>query len=192
MLNKTHTHRLAIAMVICWIGLGVGSRARASSIALQTPAGLSPGESFRFIFVTDGSTTGTSSNIADYNNFVNAQAGGATYNGSVVSWLAIASTSTVNAIDNVGRLSDPVYLSNGTQVFSNTLVGPPSQGGVPGSMWVSDNTPQALPVGITLDLAGHAPYQPFGLVWTGTDTGGTQRRSRIPSTLQVSHVRIIT
>ena len=73
MLNKTQ--RLAIAMVICWIGLGVGSRARADSIALQTPPGLSPGDHFRFVFVTDGSTTGTSSNIADYDSFVDDPGG---------------------------------------------------------------------------------------------------------------------
>ena len=56
-----------------------------------------------------------STNIADYNSFVNTQAGGATYNGSVVSWDAIGSTPTVNAIDNIGQQPIAgVYLANGT------------------------------------------------------------------------------
>jgi hypothetical protein len=76
MLNKAQ--RLAIAMVICWIGLGVGSRAEAGDIDLLTPTGLMPGDHFRFVFVTDGTRDVTSSNIADYNNFVNSQAAGAT------------------------------------------------------------------------------------------------------------------
>ena len=111
---------LALATAVLWIGFGVGGRAEAAGIALQTPAGLSPGDSFRFVFVTDGSTTGTSSNIADYNSFVNTQAGGATYNGTVITWDAIASTPTVNAIDNVVQTPEPVYLADGTKVTTNT------------------------------------------------------------------------
>ena len=114
------TGRFAMAAVMLWIGFGMGGRAEAGGIALSTPAGFSPGESFRFVFVTDGTTDATSANIAYYNNFVNAQAGGATYNGSVVSWVAIGSTSTVNAIDNVGQTPTPVYLADGTLVTSST------------------------------------------------------------------------
>jgi hypothetical protein len=92
--------RYAMAMAMLWIGFGLRGGAEAGGIALSTLAGLSPGESFRFVFLTDGTTNANSPNIADYNSFVNAQSGGATYNGSVVSWVAIASTLTVNAIDN--------------------------------------------------------------------------------------------
>ena len=141
-------------MVICWIGFGVGSRAEAGGLALSTPAGLSPGESFRFVFVTDGSITGTSTNIADYNNFVNAQAGGATYNGSVVTWVAIASTPTVNAVDNVGQSLAPVYLSNGTEVTTSTT----SSGLWSGTL--------LNPIGF--DLNGMSVNNPYVLVWTGS------------------------
>jgi hypothetical protein len=48
----TQTGRLALATAMLWIGLGVGGRAEAGGIALNTPAGLSPGDSFRFVFVT--------------------------------------------------------------------------------------------------------------------------------------------
>ena len=54
------------------------------------------------------------------NHFVTSQAGGATYNGSAVTFVAIGSTSTVNAIDNVGQSAAPVYLADGTLVTSST------------------------------------------------------------------------
>jgi hypothetical protein len=68
--------RLALAAALLWIGFGVGGRAEAAGIALQTPPGLSPGDHFRFIFVVTDGTTATSANIADYNSFVNTHAGG--------------------------------------------------------------------------------------------------------------------
>src|SRR5208337_1543105 len=112
----TKTRRFALATAMLWLVYGAGGRALAD-LTLTAPATLSPGESFRFVFVTDGTTNATSTNIADYNNFVNTQADGATYNGSVVSWVAIASTATVNAIDNVGQAPiSGVYLADGTLV----------------------------------------------------------------------------
>jgi hypothetical protein len=75
----TQAGRLALATAMLWIGFGGSGRAEAGTI-LNTPAGLSPGDTFRFVFVTDGLTNAASSNIDDYNSFVNTQAGGATYN----------------------------------------------------------------------------------------------------------------
>jgi hypothetical protein len=117
---KAQTGRLALATAMLWIGFGVGGRAQAGGIALSTPAGLSLGESFRFVFVTDGTTVAVSSSIAVYNSFVNAQAGGATYNGSVVNWMAVGSTSSVSAINNVAQTTTPVYLADGTLVTPST------------------------------------------------------------------------
>jgi hypothetical protein len=114
------TTPLALAVVVVWIGLGAGCRAEAGGIALSTPTGLSSGESFRFVFVTDGSVSQNSSNMADYNSFVNAQAGGATYDGSIVTWNAIGSTASVNAIDNIGQSAAPVFLADGTLVTSSS------------------------------------------------------------------------
>ncbi len=62
----TRIRRLALATAILWIGFGAGGWADAGPIALSTPAGLSPGESFRFVFVTDGTTDASSSSIAYY------------------------------------------------------------------------------------------------------------------------------
>jgi hypothetical protein len=147
---------LALAAAMLWIGSGAGGRVEAGGIALKTPAGLSYGESFRFVFITDGSTSGTSSNISAYNTFVNAQAGGATYNGSVVTWDAIGSTSRVNAIDNVGQTNTPVYMADGTLVTSSTT----STG-----LWSG-----SLQNPIDEDLSGKS--EAFFAVLTGTTTTG--------------------
>ena len=67
---------LAPAAAMFWIGFGTGGPAQAEGISLTTPAGLVPGDTFRFVFITDDFMSGSSSNIGDYNNFVNTEAGG--------------------------------------------------------------------------------------------------------------------
>src|SRR5262245_27919045 len=117
---RAHQARWATVAALLWLGLGWGGGAEAG-VVLTTPAGLNPGDSFRFVFVTDGTTGAISSNIADYNTFVNTQAGAATYNGSVVTWVAIGSTDAVNAIDNIGQQPiNGVFLANGTKVATST------------------------------------------------------------------------
>jgi hypothetical protein len=157
------TWRFALVTALLWLGFGVGGRAAAGGIALSTPTGLAPGDTFRFVFVTDGTTTATSTNIADYNAFVNAQAGGATYNGSIVSWVAIGSTATVNAIDNVGQTQTPVYLADGTLVTTSTT----SSG-----MWSGNLISPLGTIADPLDedLRGIENYANF--VWTGSDKTG--------------------
>jgi hypothetical protein len=151
----TQARRLAIATALIWIAVGANSRVEAGGIALSTPAGLTPGESFRFVFVTDGGTTATSSNIAVYNSFVNMQAGGATYNGSVVTWDAIGSTTAVNAIDNVGQQPIVgVFLADGTLVTTSTTTT---------GLWSGTLSHQ-----IDEDLSGPQG----GFLWTGTTSAG--------------------
>ena len=115
-------HRCCIAMaatILCF-EFGISGRA-AAGIVLPTPAGLKPGDHFRFAFVTDQALQVVlSSNILDYDNFVQSQAGGATYNGAEVSWLAIASTPNAGAIQHVGITTDPVFLADGTLVADTT------------------------------------------------------------------------
>lgn len=76
-----------------------------------TPPGLLPGEKFHVAFMTAGKRDATSSQIADYNQFVRneAQAAGAITESWGVNWFAIASTETIDARDNA-LISAPVYL----------------------------------------------------------------------------------
>jgi hypothetical protein len=80
----TPSARLAMAATSLWLTFGIANRVEASGMALSTPAGFSPGAPFGFVFLTDGATGSSSTKIADYNNFVNSQAGGETYDGSVI------------------------------------------------------------------------------------------------------------
>ncbi len=77
-----------------------------------------------------------------------SEAGGATYNGVVVNWLAIGSTDSVDAIDHVGQAITPVYLSDGTLVTTTTTTA---------GLWSGTLLHQ-----INLDLAGN-PVQTFRL-----------------------------
>jgi hypothetical protein len=78
--------RRTLGVVALVAGCLVGGTASAIPISLTTPAGLNPGDTFRFVFVTTGTIDAISSDIEVYNRFVNTQAAGATYGGSTVSW----------------------------------------------------------------------------------------------------------
>jgi hypothetical protein len=156
---NNQTVRLALATAMLWIGFGVGGRAEAGGIALSTPAGLGAGESFRFVFITDATTVAISASIAHYNSFVNAQAGGATYDGSVVNWVAIGSTSSTSAINNVGQTLTPVYLADGTLVTTSTT----STGLWSGSL--------LNPIDET--ISGMGIHSGSTGTWTGTNTNGS-------------------
>jgi hypothetical protein len=158
--------RSVLAAATLWIGLALVGRAQAD-IALSTPDGLTAGDTFRFVFVTDGTRNATSSNIADYNAFVNqdatAQAGGGsnsfTYNGASISWLAIGSTASTSAIQNIGEntaTSIPIYLANGTRIT-------PSDNG--SGLWSG-----SLLAPIASDLLGHTNST---VIWSGTSPLGT-------------------
>ena len=153
--RRTAARRVACVAALLWWAVGVGGRAEAS-VVLQTPPGLNPGDPFRFVFVTEGLRDAISANIADYDSFVNAQAGGATYSGVLIDWLAIGSTDSVDAIDHVGQATAPVFLSDGTLVTSTTTLS---------GLWS-----RTLVHEINLDLAAN-PVQTF--VWTGTNPFGS-------------------
>ena len=69
------------------------------------PTGLGPGDSFRLLFVTSATTTATSTDIADYDGFVQVLAAA---NANLASFsdqfTAYASTATVDARDNTGTI----------------------------------------------------------------------------------------
>ena len=170
----------------------------AAPVSINTPAGLNPGDRFRIAFVTGATTTGSSSDITSYNLFVNTAAGGATYNGSAVTFYAIGSTATVNAYDNIRSttMNDPVYLAGGALVapsitganglwsgalvnriatdIDGTVVSPDGNGNVrfvfTGTL--VDGTASSEPLGYF--FPGAPPFVPGGFETSiGQATGGT-------------------
>ena len=126
----------------------------ADPVNIQTPTGLNPGDHFRIAFVTDASTIATSSNISTYDSFVTNHADGAKYNGSLITWQAIASTPSVNAINHIGVTNDPIYLVDGTKVSPSDSTS---------GLWSGH-----LLHSINEDIHGSNPVIGFGAVWTGT------------------------
>jgi len=92
------------------------------------PAGLNPGDQYRLIFVSSNGTArdGTSTNIADYNDFVlgiaNAVPG---INTLGASWFAILSTAATSAVTNIGTSTSSVgiYLLDGTTKVADGTAG---------------------------------------------------------------------
>jgi hypothetical protein len=140
------------------------SLCRGDGIVLHTPGGLKPGDQFRFVFITDGTTNATSPAISSYDAFVTAQAGGATYNGLTVSWKAIGSTAIDNAVTHVGSSPAGVFLASGTEVATSTTANL-------GGLWYDNpSDPSGALSGpllhpINQDLTGSTLIT---AVWTGT------------------------
>jgi hypothetical protein len=152
-----------IILAVLTLGLWGTSRVEAG-IVINTPVGLNPGDTFRIAFVTDTTTTATLPTIADYNDFVNADAtteaggGSVTYKGNAITFSAIGSTEAVSAISNIGQTGAPVYLVDGTPIASSDTL---SSGG----LW-SGTIINPLNEDLTANVFGPLP------VWTGTRDNG--------------------
>ena len=119
-------------------GGALGDSPPAAGANTVVPPGLAAGDTYRLIFVTDGSILGNAPDIADYNAFVaaaaNADPGLASLN---TTWTALLSTADVNVLDNTS-----LSLTDSTTPFYNTLG-------------------QPIATGVTTT-------SPYALVWTGT------------------------
>jgi hypothetical protein len=145
--------------------LGLSGIAEAAIVV--PPTGLAPGSEYRLVFVTSGARNATSSNITDYNIFVqNAARSSSVLNTALttagfdptsISWTAIASTSAVNARVNTQTqatdTSRPIYRLDGALIATSYT-----------DLW--DGSIEAR-INLT-ELDGNG----FGLVWTGTDLDG--------------------
>src|SRR5437764_268592 len=109
-------------MLGCAAVAAVGSNARESAVAV--PSGLSPGDTYRIVFVTSATTEATYRDINYYNNFVasaaNCDPALATLN---TTWTALVSTDTVNALSNSGLSANDT-----TTRFFNTQGDPIAEG----------------------------------------------------------------
>ena len=145
--------------------------AGAAPLVLSTPAGLSTGDHFRFIFVTGSATTATSSDINSYDSFVRTDVsslyGTVTYMGSsITNWQAVVSTPTVSAKDHLGGYSSSVsaFLPTGTKVATSLTT---STGGLWSGLFYS-------PIGTnSLSMYLDGTSTPYTNIWTGSANDGT-------------------
>jgi hypothetical protein len=122
------------------------------------PSDLSPGDEYRVAFITFSGLNALSSDIGDYNLFVTEQANqsGADTDGWGVNWFAIASTSDVDARDNIGDSTAPIYLLTDVRVADNSA-----------DLW--DGSIQSL-----LSVNQFGDSESPQNVWTGTQSDGTE------------------
>ena len=134
--------------------------AASSQAGIVVPEDLQPGDTYHLVFVTVGIRDATSSDIADYNQFVNFEAAlnpALTATDIGVQWFAIASTATVNARDNaMVDFFSPVYLLDGTTRIADGF----------SDLW---NGTIANPVFLDQFLVSSLLSRP----WTGSATNGT-------------------
>ncbi len=155
MIFKKFARGLFAGALICLAASG------ALAAPITTPVGLNPGDQYRLIFVTDAVRDGTSSDIADYNDFVTAVANSVTELAALATiWMAIASTATVDARDNTG---------------TNTLTGLPIFQLNPASSKVADDDADlwdGVPdLALIYNENGAVPTT-SSRIWTGTTGAG--------------------
>ncbi len=98
------------------VGLVVMSASVATATPVIVPSGLSPGSLYYLAFVTDAMGDATSTNIADYDAFVTAEANSdPTLVALNTKWKVIGATTTVDAFDRDLALG-PVYRLDGVEI----------------------------------------------------------------------------
>jgi hypothetical protein len=143
---------LWIALLLAWIA----PAAQAVSVPF-VPTGLNPGDQYHVAFISFTGRDALSSDIADYNAFVQSQAGqsGAVTENWGVNWFAIASTSTVDAKDNIPVTTAPIYLLSDVRLADDAT-----------DLW--DGSIQNL-----LSVNQFGVFDSSQVVWTGTQSDGT-------------------
>ena len=140
----------AIGAVLCTI-------TTLSAQAVTVPVGVNPGETYQLVFVTAGTTDALSTDIADYNSFVQTQAAlNPTLTGTDigVTYTAIGSTSTIDANVNA-VVSGSVYLVDGSALVATSF---------------SDFWDGTLSQAINKDQHGSTL---LNNTWTGSEADGT-------------------
>ena len=152
------------------------SSSERSSIPYYIPPGLKPGDFYQLVFVTSQTRDGKSSNIADYNSFVNqvADAAGIGLQNSEnspagpIQWFAIVSTTSVAARDNA-PVEAPIYNTLGNLIVNSAeeLWG----GSLRNPIAVTEVGGRSKPTYEIQDLKPE--LRTFTSVFTGTSTDGT-------------------
>lgn len=132
------------------------------AVPITVPTGLSPGDHYRLAFITSTTRDATSSNIADYNSFVDGVANGVAQLAALgTTWTAIGSTASVNARTNTstdpsppGSTGVPIFLLNDTKLVDN----------------YDDLWDGSIDVAFEVDESG--TVRTFTSVWSGTNGSG--------------------
>jgi hypothetical protein len=134
--------------------------------ASLVPAGVSPGSQFYLIFTTSGTIEATSTDMSDYDAFVNAdaQVGTSLPGVSSLTWKALGATSTVDQCKPFIDLTKPVYTV--TKVLVSTTASAMFSGGVG---QILNSNPGVTPSGGT--TIGGPPNT--ALTWTGCESNGS-------------------
>ena len=167
---------MGILSGVAFATLGISGIAEAFQLI---PSGLSPGNQYRLVFVTDGTIQATSTDINTYNTFVDNEAHTSTIlndaftnvgiDPASITWKVIGSTASVNAINNTSTntvdTSVPIYGLDGKLIaFGNS------------DLWDGDICPHIPAAGIICHDGGISMSQSghylFGDVWTGTLSSG--------------------
>ena len=108
---------LAVAGLLALPGGAAAQEVEVGRTWSLIPSGLGPGDKFRLIFMTSERRNGESTDIADYNAFVQDQAaaGHADIRAYYSQFRVVASTAAVDARDNTGT-GVPIYWLNGAKV----------------------------------------------------------------------------
>lgn len=101
----------------------LASAAQSFAAPISVPTSLPPGQQYRLAFVTAGIRDATSTNIADYDAFVQAEANTEAALSSI-SWQVIGSTATVSARDHTGTAPAdypgvPIFLLNDVKLVDD-------------------------------------------------------------------------
>jgi len=139
----------------------VGMAARSDASTVDTiPPDLSPGDTYRLVFITADTANATSTSIAAYNTFVTDQADDNSALAALgATWTCICSTATANAVDIVGITTSGIYTLDGNEVANGTA-----------ALFNASSTNLIDPINIDQNgdlLAGALP------VWTGTLPDGS-------------------
>ena len=141
---------------------------------------LAPGSEYRVIFTTSTATAATSTDIATYNEFVQAAAAAGSITAPLgLSWQALASTASIDAYVNVGLHNTD---TNIISIFNSVGLLVATSGA---DLWNTNGTLGASIVttenglhytndnGCITGFCSGAPIDPSYMVWTGTNNDGT-------------------
>lgn len=168
------TKKLTLSVAVAAFVAGPASAALTSQLGildLTANGGINPatgfaweaGDTYRFIFASSTGRDATSSDIADYNTFIQNAANASGLGLSSVTWKALASTETVAANANTGTAGvggESFWLLNGTSLVADDYAD------LYGSVTHSNV--------INVSETGGTPFDggDFTSVWTGSDGAG--------------------